>query len=105
MKYLNKKWNGAVPWILSTDSLLPARKKYVVETLYNSSPEMLDACNPENCMSDFIENDTTFLMIPNVNVPVLIASFKILGIKLKAIDYSSAIKNYCLKFTSRICTS
>lgn len=89
-KRLNERWPGAVSWILSTDILLPARKKYVVETLCNSCDSVIAACDTENCISDFVENDTTFLALDDVNVPLLIEGFAVLGIKFKEIDYSSA---------------
>ena len=77
-------WN-----LLITKSILPKDlvKDYSVNSLYYSDDAILESINIDNCLTEYISNDPTYLNLNLPNISRLIDAFKLLGIKFNGLDY------------------
>lgn len=94
VKVINTLWPDF--WnLLITKSIFPENlvKDYSVNSLYYSDDTVLESINIDNCLTDYISNDSQYLDIDSPNVFRLIEAFNLLGIKFNSLNYEVSTKN------------
>lgn len=91
VKEFNAYWQGANKWILSEDRFsLQQKRRYVADTLCVCDDEVIDENNYENEISNFIECDTDFISVPDVDINIMENRLKLLNIRFKDINLETA---------------
>lgn len=94
VKVINNLWPDF--WkLLITESIFPETlvKDYSVNSLYYSDDAVLESINIDNCLAEYISNDSKYLEIDSPNVFRLIEAFNLLGIKFNSLNYDVSTKN------------
>lgn len=94
VKVINNLWPDF--WrLLITESIFPENlvKDYSVNSLYYSDDAVLESINIDNCLAEYISNDSKYLEIDSPNVFRLIEAFNLLGIKFNSLNYDVSTKN------------
>ena len=94
VKVINNLWPDF--WsLLITKSIFPENlvKDYSVNSLYYSDNTVLESINIDNCLTEYISNDSKYLEIDSPNVFRLIEAFNLLGIKFNSLNYDVSTKN------------
>ncbi len=94
VKAINNLWPDF--WkLLITKSIFPKNlvKDYSVNSLYYSDDAVLESINIDNCLAEYISNDSKYLEIDSPNVFRLIEAFNLLGIKFNSLNYDVSTKN------------
>lgn len=91
VKEFNAYWPEANKWILSEGSFpLQQKRRYAADTLCISSDEVIIDNNYEKGISEFVECDSEFLSIQNIDKDILKNRFKMLNIKFRDINSATA---------------
>lgn len=91
VKEFNAYWQGANKWILSEDRFsLQQKRRYVADTLCVCDDEVIDENNYENEISNFIECDTDFISVPDVDISIMENRLKSLNTRFKDINFETA---------------
>lgn len=87
---LNESWVGACDWVLSTDGFTEQNRRiYVADTLCMAADEQLTAYNKDDVIKRFIDSDTEFISVLNMDEKTLEHKLKFLNIKFKDIDFEA----------------
>lgn len=91
VKEFNAYWQGANKWILLEDRFsLQQKRRYVADTLCVCTDEVIDENNYENEISNFIECDTDFISISDVDINMLENRLGLLDIHFEDINLETA---------------
>lgn len=93
MKVLNCEWPSLFFELLLKKPLtLQQIKAFSLAYLCYSSKEEIESINIDDCLSNYISDDSGYLNISNPNIEKFISSFNILGIKFTNLDYEHSNK-------------
>lgn len=93
MKVLNCEWPSLFFELLLKKPLtLQQIKAFSLAYLCYSSKEEIESINIDDCLSNYISDDSGYLNISNPNIEKVISSFNILGIKFTNLDYEHSNK-------------
>ena len=93
IKEINHLWPDIFDCFLTESNLSEAqKKKYALYTLYFSPEEDIKALNKDNCLTNFISNNPTFLNIVEPDIQKIISGFALIGVKFSWIDYDKSNK-------------
>lgn len=91
VKEFSAYWQGANKWILLEDRFsLQQKRRYVADTLCVCTDEVIDENNYENEISNFIECDTDFISISDVDINMLENRLGLLDIHFEDINLETA---------------
>ena len=88
IELLNKKWCGAFKYIMFDSTFTNEMKKtIIIHSIYNNSVEKLIEMNIENCITDFISKDRSFLDIDKPKINEILSVLVALNVSFIDIDY------------------
>ncbi|WP_346355639.1 hypothetical protein [Azotosporobacter soli] len=89
IEMINRLWPSALQGILTESEFGEAQKKrYIINTLYYSSPKDIEALNEEECLAKFIADDPAFLEMDNPQIDKIIKGLTVLEVEFTRIDYN-----------------
>ena len=90
-KYINRSWASIWKEFCAKNVFTDLSKnQYLIDTFYYSSLDELKNMNIDECITKHISSCTTFLAVPEPNIPVIMKALGFLGIKFNMIEYESA---------------
>ncbi|HBE77819.1 MAG TPA: hypothetical protein DDW65_08535 [Firmicutes bacterium] len=93
IELINHLWPGIFQGIHNESNFDDDQKKqYVIDTMYFSADADIRAININNCLTDFISNNPTFLDIVNPNIDKIISGFSLIDVQFLWVDYSTSNK-------------
>lgn len=94
IRSLNQNWLSIWKHILEESDFTDVQKKqYVIDTLFFSSNEDIEALNENNSLTAFISDTHTFLDIDTQNVKKIVDGLILLDVQFAWIDYGMSDKN------------
>ncbi len=95
IKEFNANYGSACHWIITNDEFATEEKRrYIADTLCVCTDKVIEANNDGNEIELFVEKDSEFLSVKNINTEILIKRLEKLDIKFEYINFETA--NYDL---------
>lgn len=90
---LNEQWTEFFNYVV-VNKVLPAEqiRRFSLDSLYLLDEYKIQDINVEECLADYISNQSDYLNIENPNVGIIISQLCILNVKFKKIEIDTANK-------------
>lgn len=93
IEQLNIRWPQTF-FIALNEKLLTAKQLHLfaIDTMYFSDDDTIILVNENNCLTNYISNESNFLNIDNPNIEQLIQRFKFMKVSFKSFNYEEINK-------------